>query len=281
MKHVVFPLSIILILLSPDNTATAQGIHPQWSVANDSIVFYNRVENVADLFIMDPDTGDTQPLLSDGYYNANPSWSPDAKKLAFTSARPDMRGAWQLYILDVATLESKALTDDDDRKMHAGWSPDGKWISFVRMADGNSDVFIISTDGQTERQLTFSSDREFHPKWTADSRRVLFDSGPDGARTICSVDRHGGEPTCIEPDEGWHYSTPAASPDGSLIAYSCRDSDGGNICLMSPDGSGQRMLVDMAPGTDAGAPMFSPDGARIAYHQNADGDYTIVIETLD
>ena len=138
----------------------------------------------------------------------------------------------------------------------------------------------MSSDGRTERQLTFSSEREFHPKWSANSQRVMFDGGTDDARQICSVDRHGGPTTCIDPAEDWGVSTPSSSPDGKTIAFACRDADGGNICLMNPDGSEQRMLVDVAAGFDAGAPVFSPDGSRIAFHQSTEDSYEIVILPL-
>ena len=263
--------------LLASSVAFAQTIHPQWSTANGSIILYKRIGTAADILVMDPETREMKTLLSNGNYNANPSWSPNAKKVSFSSAQPDMNGSWQLYVLDVDTLESTAYTNDSARKMHTAWSPDGMWISFVKMADGNSDVYIVSADGHTERQLTFSPEREFHPKWSANSQRVMFDGGTDEARQICSVDRHGGQTTCIEPAEDWQVSTPSSSPDGKTIAFACRDADGGNICLMNSDGSEQRMIVDVPAGLDAGAPVFSSDGSQIAFHQSTADAYEIVI----
>ena len=280
MHKTIILFGTISGLLLGVESVVAQTIHPQWSAANDSIILYKRVGTAADILVMDPDSGEMQTLLSNGHYNANPSWSPDGTKISFSSARPDMNGTWQLYVLDLETRNSTAYTDDATRKMHTAWSPDGMWISFVKMADGNSDVFIVSSDGKRERQLTFTDEREFHPKWTADSSRVMFDGGTDDARQICSVDRHGGEMTCIEPVEEWQMSTPSASPDGRLTAFACRDADGGNICLMNSDGSNQHVLVDLPPGIDGGAPFFSPDGSRLAFHQSTDDAYEISIVPL-
>jgi len=277
MKRQIALLGMLPGVLLASEFALAQTIHPQWSTANGSIILYNRVGTAADILVMDPESRETTALLSNGNYNANPSWSPNARKVSFSSARPDMNGTWQLYVLDLETLESTAYTNDSTRKMHTSWSPDGMWISFVKMADGNSDVHIISVDGRTERQLTFSPEREFHPKWSADSQRVLFDGGTEDARQICSVDRHGGPTTCIEPAKDWRVSTPSSSPDGKTIAFACRDADGGNICLMNTDGSEQRMIVDVAADLDAGAPVFSPDGSKIAFHQSTADAYEIVI----
>lgn len=277
MNRKVLGVCMLLGVAVSIDTAVAHTIHPQWSVANGSIILYNRDGSAADLFILEPDSGEMQVLLSDGNYNANPSWSPDAKKVSFTSARPDMNGTWQLYVLDLETLVSTAYTNDVSRKMHTAWSPDGRWISFVRMREGKSDVFIISADGRTERQLTFTAENEFHPKWTADSSRVIFDGGAEDARQICSVDRHGGEMTCIEPLDGWRVSAPSVSPDDQVIAFACQDAEGGNICQMSFDGSNQRMLVDLPTGISGGGPVFSPDGKRLAFHRSTDDGYKIVI----
>ena len=69
--------------------------------------------------------GDARLLVSHPATESRPMYSPDGKRLAFTSTRT---GNGDVYVLTLATGELTRLTFDDANELVNGWSPDGKFV---------------------------------------------------------------------------------------------------------------------------------------------------------
>ena len=74
---------------------------------------------------------------------------------------------------------------------------------------------------------------------------------------------------------------PAWSPDGSRIAFTCDRlvsqapfQSSNEICVMNADGSGVIAVTSEPTAFDAG-PTWSPDGTKIAFSSDRDGDYDL------
>ena len=68
-------------------------------------------------------TGRTYRLTSGKGSSHSPRWSPDGKRLAFTSART---GNGDIYVLTFDTGDLKRVTFDDSFEILDGWSRDGR-----------------------------------------------------------------------------------------------------------------------------------------------------------
>ncbi|MES2856950.1 MAG: translocation protein TolB, partial [Bdellovibrionota bacterium] len=55
----------------------------------------------------------------------------------------------------------KAANNEDP-----SFSPDGRHILFRSDRTGKYQLFIVSVDGETERQITFDNQEYFRPKWS-------------------------------------------------------------------------------------------------------------------
>src|SRR5215831_11964921 len=82
--------------------------------------------------------GDARLLVSHPATESRPLYSPDGKRLAFTSSRT---GNGDVYVLTIATGDIARLTFDDVNEAVSGWSPDGKWIYFYSPSHEISGVF--------------------------------------------------------------------------------------------------------------------------------------------
>ena len=82
-----------------------------------------------------------------------PSWSPDGKRIAFTS---DEDGNWQIYVMDNdGKNQRKTLYRNPYYERNPSWSPDSKRVVFVSRRNGNRDIYVMNADGLRQvRRLT-------------------------------------------------------------------------------------------------------------------------------
>ncbi|MCX6006195.1 MAG: tetratricopeptide repeat protein [Chloroflexi bacterium] len=100
-----------------------------------------------------------------------PSWSPDGKKIAFSSGAP-LQGAirtanaagGQIYIINADGTDTLIITDKPDNAQPQ-WSPDGKKIVFMSTRDTNPQIYIMNSDGSDQVRLTNNSAQDFYPMW--------------------------------------------------------------------------------------------------------------------
>ena len=93
--------------------------------------------------------GEARLLVSHPANESRPRFSPDGKKMAFTSARS---GPNNVHVLDIDSGQVRRLTFDDANDAVDGWSPDGKYIYFSTESKdiaSETDIFKVSVDGGT------------------------------------------------------------------------------------------------------------------------------------
>lgn len=119
------------------------------------------------------------------------SWSPDGKKIVFSSI--DKTGNNDLYILELETRSLMRLTNDyyDDRD--PAWSPDGKTIAFGsdRTAFGEKgmyNLFLYDLERSSISYLTVGEQSYHTPAWSPDGKWLAFTSDLDGAENIWLMD---------------------------------------------------------------------------------------------
>ena len=75
---------------------------------------------------------------------SSPSWSPDGRKLAFSSNRD---GTYEIYVACADGSGLSVLTAGGPDKKYPIWSPDGRRIVYQRRGDG---IWTVDVTGAPE-----------------------------------------------------------------------------------------------------------------------------------
>lgn len=108
-------------------------------------------------------------------------------------------------------------------------SPEGGWIAYVLSSvdstkdKRNSDVWMVSWDGQSNIQLTNSPDGESSPRWSPDGKYISFLSSRQSKKNqVWIMDRRGGEARKLT-DLKHDLSDYKWSPDSKKILLALQD----------------------------------------------------------
>ena len=173
-------------------------------------------------------------------------------------------------------------------------------IAFTSNRGHSVGIFVIKPDDATLTPL--SSDNrtvDIMPAWSPDSIKLAFSSNQSDNFEIWSMDAGGGSRKRLTDRPGWD-GLPRWSPDGKQIAFvgEVRNAAGISnmeIFVVNSDGSGLQQLTGSTtrPEETGGAgqseranwnsvPTWSPDGSKILFSSNRDGNpVTPILYTMN
>lgn len=205
----------------------------------------------------------------------SPAWSPDGKKLLFTSYKS---GNPDVYMRDLFHGQETKISHYRGINLAPDWSPDGGKIVLTLSEDnGNSDIYLITPQGEKLKRLTKEWANDVSPCWSPDGREIAFVSNRAGNPQIYIMDVQTEKVRRLT-FSGNYNTSPAWSPRGDRIAYASMAGSTFSVCTINTDGTGPRQL------TDAGScesPSWSPDGRHIAFSSNRSGKKKIHIMLAD
>ena len=142
-------------------------------------------------------------------------------------------------------------------------------IAFVQ----GPDIFVMNPDGSDVRQLTsFTDDNAaFWENWSPDGRQLVFTrfSAPDFFGQLWLMNADGSNQHLLLNDPGFDDQSASFSPDGSHVIFSRCGPLGGEfpcaIYRVGVDGSGLVQLTPVRIELQDLEPVYSPDGATIAF----------------
>lgn len=150
------------------------------------------------------------------------------------------------------------------------------YIAYTSRRTGNSDIYLIHTNGKNPLNLTNHPTSDIDPTWSPDGRFLAYSSKQDGTYKIYVMD--------ISTREQWRLTNrheeewaPAWAPDGKWIAFVSGSLDGilwggitSHIYKVEVNGANLVKLTDHGKNL---RPAWSPDSQQIAfvsYHRGND-----------
>jgi Tol biopolymer transport system component len=155
----------------------------RWSPDGTEILFVDRTPQGLDAIYIVPADGSGKPrrlLPGDLEAETDPSWSPDGRKVVFsTSPNVGESSKSDLCILDIAT-ENVAAIPASDGLLVPRWSPDGQSIASMTLDTMAMKVFDIASGRWTK----LDSGAVAFPEWSHDGRFIYYVKWTDDPAVI-------------------------------------------------------------------------------------------------
>lgn len=220
------------------------------------------------LNMADADGARAQVLLESQEPIMSPTWSPDARQIAyvsFESTRP------RIFIQTLATGEREQITDFPNINSSPVWSPDGTKMAMVLSKDGNPDVYVMDLRTRELRKVTTHFAVDTEPSWTPDGRSLIYTSeqGGNNRPQIYQVSLDDGSYERLT-FQGIYNSKGIMLQDGNNMVMVHREStaDDFHLAIQNLERGTIRILTSTALDE---SPTIAPNASMIMYASKANG----------
>jgi len=267
---------------------------------NGRIVFESNRGGNFNIYTMNPD-GSVVKNLTPATRGSDvfPAWSPNAKKISFTSDRAE-EGNPDVYTMNADGSGVTRLTTTPGEDRGTSWTSEGARIIFHSARDRDAthtfDIFSMKADGTDQRKIFTNGSAAYVCGNRVDGTIVFNSNGnPLGTNPlnpavppsinpapdfeIFTMDVHGNNLKQIT-NNAVLDSGPKWSPDCSTISYNSIDPGTStlrpslDVHRINADGTGDVNLTN-APGIFDAFSAWSPDGTRIVFSSNRDVNFEI------
>ena len=261
---------------------------PHWSPDGSRLAFSSDRSGNYDIWVLELASGTLRRVTSDPSDEFSPAWSPDGRELAFVAPGRSPAGLYAAA-LEGAVRVVNASTDTLGAPV---WTPTAGRLVFTALSNDSVRLMLGDREVSAEEDVF-----PFRPQWaaagddaslsliyTADgqikerpngglgaARVIPFTADLDVARAAYTPRSRDFDSSAPRPVRG--LVRPNLSPDGERVVFSAL----GDLWTASVGGTPVRVTESTHVDTD---PVWSPDGAHLAYASDREGSLDIWIRDL-
>ena len=251
-------------------TNAATDANATWSPDGSTIAFQTNRDGNNEIYTMNADGSGQANRTTNAASDFRPSWSPDGTKIVFVSAR---NGNNEIYSMNADGSGQARLTNNPASDAHPAWLSGGGQIVFVRTTDifrisadgtgeaqltntannsdpagsplgnrvvfrssrdGNSEIYVMGTDGSSPARRTNLAASDASPDWQGQNRAPACQSTSQA----------------VLPDTAITLGISCTDPDGNPLAY-----------LNGKPGNGSLSGGAVVSGANGISPFLRPPGS--------------------
>ena len=280
---------------------TRQVGRPDWSPDGQQIVFVSNLSGRNNLWIVPAEGGWPLQLTVSDQRQTAPAWSPDGKWIAYQSDY-DGDEQWDIFLVSpksgmvVNLTNTREIAEEDPT-----WSPDGRYLAY-QVKPKTSSVFeidIYDTLMRKVQHLTSNTPKDkmnTGPVWSKDGRYIAYTQheakGTNSNIFIAEVAT--GKSTLLTPHDGEHLYrvddfSPGLMKDEMVLLVTSNAGNGyenvGRLAIGTKGTIHGVLLPDAIQWLtqdkwEINGGHFSPDGERVTWTANVDGNTEIVVHEL-
>jgi Tol biopolymer transport system component len=157
---------------------------PRWSADGTRLAVGWSEAGPFQLWIVPTGRGDWERLTDGERMTWSPSWSPDARFLAFVQEGPPSE---DILIYRFEDQKAVPFLATPAMELYPELSPDGRSLAYASNESGRFEVYVTSFPDR-EQTLTVSRQGGQAPAWSRDGSRLFYYSRPsEGVRTLMAV----------------------------------------------------------------------------------------------
>jgi TolB protein len=172
-------------------------------------------------------------------------------------------GNTEVFIVNSVTGDAHNVTrSPGSEERYPAWSPDGRNIIFTsNREDGKTyNYYISGTDGKNIRKITSlpAGSVAYWGSFTADGKWIYFNEG--NTSSVFRVRPDGSNQERVTDGRDANIS-----PDGTKIVFTRKGTREWGVWVMDSDGKNRRQVIPDESAIGGVAPVWSPDGKRVAF----------------